>query len=204
MRVGSLIKLKPEFEERYIILHKHTFPDVLDRICRSNIRNYSIYLRDGKLFSFYEYVGDDFNGDMAKIGQDQVTQEWWKLTDPMQDPIESRREGEWWASMDEIFHWGEISVPSEKARRMAFTARIIGGFKEKVIESLKIAYPILVSTKALTNIQNFSVYHKEGCLYSYFEYTDENVESDIEKLQESLKVENELDWLPMKEVFHTD
>jgi len=95
-------------------------------------------------------------------------------------------------------------VPIDKARRMAFTARIIGGFEEKVIESLKIAYPILVSSWTLPNIQNFSVYHKNGYLYSYFEYADENVESDIEKLQESLKVENELDWLPMKEVFHTD
>lgn len=204
MRVGSLIKLKPEYEERYIILHKHAFPGVLDRIRKSYIRNYSIYLRDGILFSYYEYVGDDYNGDIARIGQDPATQEWWKLTDPMQDPIESRKEEEWWASMDEIFHWGEKRVPSEKARRMAFTTRIIGGFEEKVVESLKIAYPILVSSSALPNIQNFSVYHKDRDLYSYFEYADENVESDIEKLQESLKVENELDWSLMKEVFHTD
>jgi len=93
MRVSSLIKLKPEYEERYIILHRHTFPGVLDRIRKSHIRNYSIFLMDGMLFSYYEYVGDDYNGDMAKIGQDQVTQEWWKLTDPMQDPIESRKDG---------------------------------------------------------------------------------------------------------------
>ena len=204
MRVGSLIKLKPEYEERYIILHKHTFPGVLDRLRKSHIRNYSIFLMDGMLFSYYEYRGDEHDRDLAKIGQDPVTQDWWKLTDPMQVPIESRKEGEWWASMDEIFHWGEKSVPSEKARRMAFTARIFGGFPEKIIESLKIAYPILVTTATLSHIQNFSVYNKDGCLYSYFEYADENVESDVEKLQESLKVENELVWLPMNEVFHTD
>ena len=50
-RVGSLIKVHPEFEERYIILHKHTFPGVLESIKRSNIRNYSIFLLDGVLFS---------------------------------------------------------------------------------------------------------------------------------------------------------
>lgn len=44
--LGSLIRLRPECEEQYIILHKHTFPGVLQRICRSNIRNYSIFLRE--------------------------------------------------------------------------------------------------------------------------------------------------------------
>jgi L-rhamnose mutarotase len=204
MRVGSLIKLKPEWAERYAILHKHTFPGVLDRIRKSNIRNYSIFLIDGMLFSYWEYVGDDYDGDMLEIGRDEVTQDWWKLTDPMQEPLETRKEGERWASMDEIFHWSEKIGSNEKNRRMALTARIIGGVEEKVIESLKIAYPILVATLPLTNIENFSVYHKDGCLYSYFEFSDENFELDIKKLQSSLKVEDELDWLQMKQVFHID
>ena len=88
MRFGSLIKLKPEYEERYIILHKHTFSGVLDRIRKSNIRNYSIFLRAGMLFSFFEYIGNDYDGDIAEIGRDKVTKEWWKLTDPMQEPLE--------------------------------------------------------------------------------------------------------------------
>lgn len=193
MRLGSLIKLKPEYEEKYIILHKHTFPGVLDRIRKSNIRNYSIFLRDGMLFSFFEYIGDDFNGDMAKIGQDQVTQEWWKLTDPMQEPLETRKEGERWASMDEIFHWSGKNEWKKKTRRIAFTTRILDGFEGKMVE-----------TSDLRDIMNFSIYHKDGCLYSYFEYTDEDMGVDIQKLQASLKVEDELDWLPMKQIFHTD
>ncbi len=35
-RLGSLIKIRPEYKERYIILHKHVFPEVLDRIRKSN------------------------------------------------------------------------------------------------------------------------------------------------------------------------
>ena len=77
-RLGSLIRLKPEYEERYIILHRHTFPSVLERIRNSNIRNYSIFLHDGMLFSFYEYVGNDYADDMEKIGADPVTRDWWK------------------------------------------------------------------------------------------------------------------------------
>jgi L-rhamnose mutarotase len=69
-----------------------------------NIRNYSIYFKDGYLFSYFEYHGDDFEADMKKMAADPKTQAWWKLTDPCQEPLETRKEGEWWASMEEVFH----------------------------------------------------------------------------------------------------
>ena len=64
----------------------------------------SIYYKDGYLFSYFEYVGNDFEADMKKMSDDSLTQEWWKLTDPCQIPLETRKEGEWWATMEEIFH----------------------------------------------------------------------------------------------------
>lgn len=69
-----------------------------------NIQNYSIYYRDGYLFSYLEYTGSDFEADMEKMAQDSLTQEWWKLTDPCQVPVESAGEGVWWADMEEVFH----------------------------------------------------------------------------------------------------
>ncbi|MHC4501856.1 MAG: L-rhamnose mutarotase, partial [Planctomycetota bacterium] len=75
-----------------------------------NIRNYSIYLHrmdDGKhyLFSYFEYIGDDFDADMKKMAADETTQKWWKECIPCQFPIENRKEGEWWANMEEVFHY---------------------------------------------------------------------------------------------------
>jgi L-rhamnose mutarotase len=204
MKIGSLIKLRPEYEERYIILHKHTFPGVLERIRKSQIRNYSIFLRDGILFSYYEYVGDNFDQDMARIGEDAVTQDWWKLTDPMQEPLETRKEGEWWASMEEIFHRSGKDAPGEKRKRIALTAGISSHPKDRLVASLKIAYPVLAETADLENVGRFSVFHISSGLYSYFEFFDEDARTDIRRLQENLKVEDELDWMPMKEVFHTD
>jgi L-rhamnose mutarotase len=204
MRKGSLIRLKPEYEDQYIILHKHTFDGVLERIRKSNIRNYSIFLRDGILFSYYEYIGDDFDLDMAEIGEDPVTQDWWMLTDPMQEPLETRKDGEWWASMNEIFHWEGNIDSQENSGRMAFMARILDDFQENVIESLKIAYAILVETSDLKDLKSFSIYHKDDYIYSYLEYWGDDSGADTQKLQEILKVEDELDWLPMKQVFHTD
>ena len=38
------------------------------------------------------------------MAADPVTRDWWTLTDPCQQPFETRREGEWWADMEEIFY----------------------------------------------------------------------------------------------------
>ena len=41
---------------------------------------------------------------MAKMASDPETQRWWELVKPMQEPLESRAEGDWWAPMEEVFH----------------------------------------------------------------------------------------------------
>jgi L-rhamnose mutarotase len=103
-RYGSVIRLKPEKQAEYRELHTQVWPDVLRIIRECNIRNYSIYFKDGYLFSYYEYHGEDYPADMQKMAADPVTQAWWKLTDPCQEPLESRQPGEKWASMEEYFH----------------------------------------------------------------------------------------------------
>ena len=103
-RFGMTIRVKPEFEARYREFHAVVWPGVLETIRKCHIRNYSIYLKDGVLFSYFEYTGEDFEADMAKMAADPVTQEWWDLMKPMQDPLPARKPGEWWAAMDEVFH----------------------------------------------------------------------------------------------------
>jgi L-rhamnose mutarotase len=56
------------------------------------------------LFSYFEYTGTDLAADMEKMAADQKTQEWWAITNPRQTPLANRAEGEWWASMEEVFH----------------------------------------------------------------------------------------------------
>ena len=103
-RHGSLIKLRPEKLDDYKQLHANVWPEVLQMIRQCNIRNYSIFFKDGYLFSYFEYLGDDFDADMKKMAADPHTQAWWKLTDPCQEPLATRQEGEWWAGMEEFFH----------------------------------------------------------------------------------------------------
>ena len=104
-RYGMALKVRPEKFEEYKRLHAAVWPGVLATISDCNIRNYSIYHKDGWLFSYFEYHGDDFAADMAKMAADPITQKWWDVCIPCQEPLETRAEGEWWANMEELFHW---------------------------------------------------------------------------------------------------
>jgi L-rhamnose mutarotase len=103
-RHAQTIHLSPESEATYKKHHRAVWPEVLSKITECNIRNYSIFLRDHILFAYFEYIGDDFAADMAKMAADTKTQEWWGIMNPMQQPLDNRAEGEWWASMEEVFH----------------------------------------------------------------------------------------------------
>lgn len=103
-RYGSIIGVRPEKLEEYKQLHAAVWPEVLQTIHECNIRNYSIYYKDGLLFSYYEYVGTDYEADMKKMAADPVTQKWWTFCEPCQRPLDTRADGEWWAVMEEVFH----------------------------------------------------------------------------------------------------
>ena len=103
-RYGSIIKIKFKKLEEYKKIHADIWPEVTRMITECNITNYSIYHKDGFLFSYFEYTGEDFKSDMAKMAADPMTQKWWDICMPMQEPLETLKEGEWWVEMEEIFH----------------------------------------------------------------------------------------------------
>ena len=103
-RYGQIIKLKPDKIDEYKRLHAAVWIEVKEVIKNCNLQNYSIYLKDDILFSYYEYVGTDYNMDMEKMATNPMVQKWWKITDACQVPLETRKEGEWWETMEEVFH----------------------------------------------------------------------------------------------------
>ncbi|MCA0955805.1 L-rhamnose mutarotase [Mameliella alba] len=104
--MAMVIGIKPEKIPEYKRLHAETWPEILQQISDCNIRNYSIFLREPEnlLFGYWEYHGTDFAADAAKMAADPKTQEWWAICMPMQAPLNTRAEGEWWAMMEEVFH----------------------------------------------------------------------------------------------------
>ena len=103
-RHASCIRLRPERREEYLRLHAAVWPEVEQTLVAAGIRNYSIFLYEDLLFSYYEYVGPDHAAAQAQIAADPATQRWWELTDPCQQPVATAGEGTWWAPMTEVFH----------------------------------------------------------------------------------------------------
>ena len=105
-RMGHVIGLRPEHIVEYKRLHAAVWPEVLAMIARCNIKNYSIFLKEPEnlLFAYWEYHGSDFAGDMKRMAADAETQRWWDVCGPLQQPLETRKDGEWWAKMEPVFY----------------------------------------------------------------------------------------------------
>mmetsp|Transcript_26984 Transcript_26984/g.56663 ORF Transcript_26984/g.56663 Transcript_26984/m.56663 type:complete len:211 (+) Transcript_26984:151-783(+) len=58
-RCGGAIQLKPDQYQEYTRLHDEVWPEVLERMARSNIRNFAIYYHEATntLFSHFEWIG---------------------------------------------------------------------------------------------------------------------------------------------------
>lgn len=196
---GSIIGLKPEYEERYIVLHRNTFPKVLEQIRRCNISDYTIFLRNGTLFSHMIYSGEDFTRDMAEIGTDSTTREWWKLTDSMQTPFPDRKEGEWWSSLN-LWYESEPTHPAvDNPVRVAYTVSSPFPLPESPPD-----FSAVENAERLFNgIYRIRIFRKSSDLYIYIETS---LISGLFPLLSSIRsMLNINDWPePMTEVFHTD
>ncbi|KAK6540440.1 hypothetical protein TWF694_009235 [Orbilia ellipsospora] len=111
-RIAQWIYLKPECIEEYKKCHAAVWPEVLEQIKGSNVRDYSIFLSlepRPTLFASFKYVGNDFDGDMARMAANPKVQEWWDMTDGMQEsPVEgavgSASGPGWWGQTEEVFY----------------------------------------------------------------------------------------------------
>lgn len=99
-RYGSVTRVKAAKLDYYKELHANPSPQITEMIKKCNISNYSIFHSNGYLFSYFEYTGDDFEVDLAKMAADSETQRWWKETNPCQDPLTN--DGQW-LTMEQVY-----------------------------------------------------------------------------------------------------
>ena len=104
-RVGMVIGIRPDKIGQYKALHADTNPGVRDLLNKYHMHNFSIYLHKikGKYYEFgyYEYTGDDYEGDMAKLDAEPRTKGWLAVCDPLQIPLRGYKS---WAVMEEVYH----------------------------------------------------------------------------------------------------
>jgi len=103
-RFGMAARLRPEKRAEYLELHANAWPGVEAMITECNIRNFTIYVLGDVIFGYYEYIGDDFEADQARMAADPTTQEWWSRTAPCQLPFEPDSDLPNWQIMDEAWH----------------------------------------------------------------------------------------------------
>ncbi|PVH69755.1 DUF718-domain-containing protein [Cadophora sp. DSE1049] len=111
-RVAQIVKLKPEFVEKYKECHAKVWPEVLKQIKDSNIEDYSIF-HDPEthiLFASFKYVGYNWAGDMERMKENPKVQEWWKMTDSFQESFVPGAKNSydgvppWWKGVEEVFY----------------------------------------------------------------------------------------------------
>lgn len=104
-RHAMVVNVVPELREEYLRLHSAVWPQVEATLTACNVANYSIYILEGTLFAYYEYLGVDHDADMERIGEDPMTQDWWTRTDPCQTPFgRDAKPSERWRDLREIWH----------------------------------------------------------------------------------------------------
>ena len=107
MRVGMVVKVKKERVEEYKNLHADSNAGVRHLLTKYNMRNFSIFIvqladREWYEFGYYEYWGNDLDGDMAKFAAEPENIKWLELCNPMQEGILPDQKG--WKVMDRIYY----------------------------------------------------------------------------------------------------
>ena len=103
--MGQLGRLKIEKIEEYERLHANPWPEVLKTIHDCNMRNYSIFRHEDLVFACFEYIGENYEADMAKMELCPYTQQWWSHTKPCFVTYSIRPDSEFYANMKQIFYF---------------------------------------------------------------------------------------------------
>lgn len=101
-----VIKIDSSRLKEYFSLHADSNPGVRDLLSKYNIKNFSIFitqLEDGNYYEFgyYEYVGSDYEKDMAALDAEPRNKVWLKRCDPMQIPLQGETS---WKKMEQIYY----------------------------------------------------------------------------------------------------
>jgi L-rhamnose mutarotase len=89
-RMGSVFALNHENEQLYRDLHANAWPEIVEQLSKSGIRNFSIFITElsGQKYvvSYYEYVGDDYEADQQAMTDDPATARWHEALSPCDAP----------------------------------------------------------------------------------------------------------------------
>lgn len=104
-RMGIVVGIKPEHIDEYKRLHAADNPGVRDLLNKYHMHNFNIFLQkmpdnNWYEFGYYEYTGNDFDGDMATLAKEPRNIEWLEKCDPLQIPLPGAKG---WTEMESVY-----------------------------------------------------------------------------------------------------
>jgi L-rhamnose mutarotase len=134
-------------------------------------------------------VGTEYERDMKALA-DPTTREWWKLTDPMQEPLPTRKEGEWWAEMEPLLCFDKLLKPSGETRRVGLTAAVRIGKENELNNLYKNIPPDVEVESGRYNFQNCQMYFKDEKVFCYYEYCGKDFQYDWSEVSKNEAVKS--------------
>lgn len=105
-RIGVLTKIKPGMLEKYTKMHAEIWDDVVRIGHEHNTRNFTIFFdeRTGYMFSYFEYIGNDYEADMKEKNSKPIIKEWQAMCRECFAPVDDSADGPLQAPLREIWH----------------------------------------------------------------------------------------------------
>jgi L-rhamnose mutarotase len=102
-RHASWAMVRRDMLDEYRLRHAEVWPELLDAIRASGIRNYSLFLRDdGMLFSYFE--AEDAAASIAQVAATEVSRRWQAMMQPLFETLPGRTPQQSFIDLDEVFH----------------------------------------------------------------------------------------------------
>lgn len=100
-RIATITKVKPGMLEAYKKIHDEIWDDVVEASHSCGTRNFTIYAIGDYLFSYSEYIGDDYEADMKRKAELPAIKRWKEATGAMLCPVNEKEAS---IMLKEIFH----------------------------------------------------------------------------------------------------
>ena len=104
-RIGHVLRIRQGKEEEYDRYHAAVWPEMLEALRDSGIRNYSIFRYHQWLFSYFELPDDLSLAEVMSAYADRdVCQRWEKIMRTLQEPLPESEPEAWWVPIPKVFY----------------------------------------------------------------------------------------------------
>ena len=169
--VSTYMKIKSGYELKYRLEHRNIWPEVEEGISKYGIRNYSIFMKELMLYSYFEV--EDLDKTMSQLAQDYDNQRWQKHMTKYFDISSGINNGKI-VYLKEIFHMegdnSELPINNRIGSLVKINKQIVEDY-EKVHHNFKTA---MLQRIDKDKIKNSRIFVHGNNLFIYFEASNIN------------------------------